>query len=469
MPSRFIATAHDQLAALLAEAARAHEQDPDQAGLLVALSGGPDSVALLDVAASWCRPTGRRLIAAHVNHHLRGEASDRDQAFCEELCRSLAVPLEVGHGDARALARERGRGLEDAARALRLDTLEAIRAAHELTAIATGHHRDDQTETVILRLFRGTGLDGLAGLAPRQGRLIRPLLPCRRGEILDHLAAGGLTWRDDASNHDGSNRRSRVRQELLPLVRDIFGPGADEPPARLADLAAVDLDYLTARTLDAWGQVVRPAPAGMAAPAASATALADLPVAIARRVIRHWLGFHLPVDLALAHVDEVQRWLRHGQSGSGLDLPAGLRLCRTFDILAVSGALPPATAAGAWRVRVEPLSTLPDPIPAPRGDADTGWQLVTGAEALQGNLRLRHPREGDRLAPFGLGGTKKLSDLMREQRIPAAMRPDLLVVEDDAGPLWVVGVAQDERTRLLPTTRQAVTIFVTRRRLERRR
>lgn len=469
MPSGFIATVELQLASLLDAAARAQDPPADQAGVLVALSGGPDSVALLDVAAAWCRQTGRRLVAAHVNHHLRGEASDRDQAFCEELCSRLAVPLEVGHGDARAILRERGRGLEDAARALRLDTLEAIRAAHELTAIATGHHRDDQTETVILRLFRGTGLDGLAGLTPCQGRLIRPLLPCRRAEVLAHLAARGLSWRDDASNHDGSNRRSRVRQELLPLVRDIFGPGADEPPARLADLASVDLDYLTARTLEAWAQVVRPAPAGMTAPAASAAALSDLPTAIARRVIRHWLGFHLPVDLALAHVDEVQRWLRQGQSGSGLDLPAGLRLCRTFDILAIAGAMPPAAPASAWRVTVEPLSSLPDPIPAPGGDADTGWKLVASAEGLRGNLRLRHPRDGDRLAPFGLGGTKKLSDLMREQRIPAAMRPDLLVVDDDAGPLWVVGVAQDERTRLLPTTRQAVTIFVTRRRLERRR
>lgn len=469
MPNRFIATVCEQLALLLGDAARAHGQNPDSAGLLVALSGGPDSVALLDVAAAWCRDSGRPLIAAHVNHHLRGDASGRDQAFCEEMCRRLSVPLEVGHGDARTLAREGGRGLEDAARALRHHHLEAVRAAHGLAAIATGHHRDDQTETVILRLFRGTGLDGLAGLAPRQGSIIRPLLPCRRRHVLAHLTGRGLTWRDDTSNHDGSNRRGRVRQELLPLVRDIFGPGADEPPARLADLVATDLAYLTAEALQVWERAVRPTPAGMTGAAISAIALAGLPTALARRVIRHWLGQHLPVDLALAHVEDVHHWAAHGQSGSGLDLPGGVRLCRTFDVLAVAGTMPPAVAASAWRVLVEPLPCPPDPIPPPSGNPDAGWQLVAAADRLQGNLRLRHPRDGDRLVPFGLDGTKKLSDLMREQRIPVAMRPDLLVVEDDGGPLWVVGLAQDERTRVLPTTRQAVTILVTRRRLERRR
>jgi len=469
MSSQFIATVREQLALLLDDAARACGHDPAAAGVLVALSGGPDSVALLDVAAAWCSESGRPLVAAHVNHHLRGEASDHDQGFCEELCRRLSVPLEVGHVDARTLARERGRGLEDAARTLRHQHLEAVRTAHGLAAIATGHHRDDLTETVILRLFRGAGLDGLAGLAPRQGSIIRPLLPCRRQDVLAHLASGGLTWRDDTTNHDGSNRRGRVRHELLPLVRDIFGPGADEPPARLADLVATDLAYLTAEAQRAWGPMVRPTPDGMTGAAISATALANLPKALARRVIRHWLGQHLPVDLALAHVDDVHHWAAHGQSGSGLDLPGGVRLCRVFDVLAVTGAMPPAMAAGTWRVLVEPLPTPPDPVPPPSGDADAGWRLVTAADRLQGNLRLRHPREGDRLAPFGLDGTKKLSDLMREQRIPVAMRPDLLVVEDDAGPLWVVGLAQDERTRVLPTTRQAVTILVIRRRLERRR
>ncbi len=176
----------------------------------------------------------------------------------------------------------------------------------------------------------------------------------------------------------------------------------------------------------------------------------------------------VPEDLALVHVDEVLRWARHGQSGSSLDLLAGLRVERVFDHIGMAGAPPPLDSVADWRVSVEPLPQRPEPVPAPRCEGRQ-WRLICDADALRGNLRLRHPRQGDRLEPFGLGGSKKLSDLAREQRIPAALRPSLLIVEDDDGPLWVVGVAQAERTRLLPTTRQAVTILVTRRRHERRR
>ncbi|MEZ4386679.1 MAG: tRNA lysidine(34) synthetase TilS [Candidatus Krumholzibacteriia bacterium] len=469
MSGRFIHTVREQLTLLVAEAAVAAGRDPATAGLLVALSGGADSVALLDVAHHWCRDTGRPLVAVHYNHRLRGQASQRDEDFCRQLCRSLGTVQVVGAGDVRGLARARGRGFEDAARVLRLAYLETIRGEHDLAAIATGHHRDDQTETVILRLFRGTGLDGLVGMAPRHGAVIHPLLGCRRAEILAHLAGAGLSWREDATNLDGSNRRSRVRHELLPLVRDIFGPGADEPPARLADLAAADLAYLRAQTADAWDRLLVATPEGHEGPALSAAGLAALPTAIGRRVVRRWLLHHLPQDLALAHVDDVHRWAAHGRSGGGLDLPGGLRVVRIFDALAVSGTLPPTTAVDLWRLRVEALDRAPDPVTPPEGDRDDGWRLICAADALRGNLRLRHPREGDRLEPFGLGGSKKLSDLAREQRIPATLRPHLLVVEDDEGPLWVVGVAQAERTRLLPTTRQAVTIWVTRRRHERRR
>ena len=452
---------------LVAAAAAAHGQPFDGAGLLVALSGGPDSVALLDLARRWADADGRPLLAAHFNHHLRGEFGDADEAFCRTLCADLGVPLRVGGGDVRGVARQRGRGLEEAGRTMRLQFLEAVRGEHDLAAIATGHHRDDQIETVILRMFRGTGPDGLQGIRPRRDRLIRPLLNCDRIQILDHLAAAGLSWREDASNSDGSNRRGRVRHELLPLARDIFGVGAGQAVARHAELAAEDSDLLAQLLQSAWDSVKSTTPEGLCAPAISVTALREQTPAVGQRLVRLWLLQHIPVDLALAHVREVWRWLEHGQSGSHLDLPGGVTLVRQFDTAAADGVMPEVSSVAEWRVSVEPLAEKPDPVPPPVRD-EHGWRLVCSAETLQGNLRLRHPRDGDRMEPFGLGGSKKLSDLAREQRIPSSMRPYLLIVEDDGGPLWVVGVAQAERTRLLPSTRRAVTILVTPRRPERR-
>jgi len=454
-----------RLDTLSAEAARAFGEDAARAGVLVALSGGPDSVALVVLAAEWAAAAGRPLAAAHFNHRLRGAEADRDAAFCAELCARLAVPLETGSGDPRPVARLRGGGLEEAARHLRLAFLEATRAARGLAAIATGHHRDDQAETVIMRVFRGTGLDGLCGLRPRHGRRIRPLLAETRADLLRELAARGVGWRQDPTNLDGSNVRSRVRRELLPLVRDIFGEGAALTPARLADLAAADVAHLDGLADAAWDALGGPPLDGHSGTSLDVAGTIALPEALARRVVRRWLRDALPADLSAAHVADVLDWLRRGPSGTGLDLPGPLRLERVFDRAGWSAAPPPLDDAAAWRVRVEPLAGIPAAPPPPRCE-DGVWRLVSAADRLEGGLRVRHPRPGDRLRPFGLAGHKKLSDLMQERRIPAGLRPGILVVEDAAGPLWVVGVSQDERTRLLPSTRQAVTITLDRRRTE---
>ncbi len=200
----------------------------------------------------------RPLLAAHVNHGLRGAEADRDEAFCRDLCREMGVSLLVSGGDVRGLARQRGRGLEEAGRILRLQYLEAARGEHDLGAIATGHHRDDQLETIVMRLFRGTGPDGLRGIPRRRERFIRPLLRVSRAQLLDYLCERQLVWREDASNLDGSNVRGRIRRELLPLVQDIFGAGAAEPPTRYAEIAGVDHEFLEALAREALASLQSP-------------------------------------------------------------------------------------------------------------------------------------------------------------------------------------------------------------------
>lgn len=462
----FTARACAQLDALLAETARTYGEDPAGAGLLAAVSGGPDSVALLHLAAAWAAARRRPLAAAHFNHRLRGAGSDQDAAFCHQLCAGLGVSLSVGDGDCRPLARRRGRGLEEAARHLRLEFLAHVRRERGLTAVATGHHRDDQAETILLRIGRGTGLDGLRGLRPRRGRLIRPLLGATRGEILDYLQAHGLPWREDPTNLDGSNLRSRVRRELLPLFRDIFGSGATLNPARLADLCELDLAHLDALAEAAWRNLAIPPEAGQTVPRLCVGGVLALPAAIARRVLRRWLQASLPADLARVHVVNTLRWLAASQSGTGLDLPGGLRIVRDFDCLGIERPPPPLHGAEAWSVRLEPLDEVPAAVSAPTQDG-SAWRLIAAADALAGNLYVRGPRPGDRLQPFGLAGSKKLSDLVQAKRIPRAWRPGLLVVADEEGPLWVIGVIQAERTRVLPTTERAVTIIVERRNRDR--
>jgi tRNA(Ile)-lysidine synthase len=443
---------------------------PDRpgAGLVVALSGGPDSVALLLAAHAWAGRAGRPLAAAHLNHGLRPGAAEADTAFCRELCRTLDVPLTVESADVRPEASKRGAGLEEAGRHLRRRFLRRVLAADDrLGCIATGHHRDDQVETILMRLFRGTGPDGMGGMQPVSGPFIHPLLPFGRDEIVAFLAHAGQPWRTDATNLDGDNLRARLRREFVPLVRDLFGPGCEANPLRLAGLLADDAELLDRQAGEAAARLA--GDDGLDVPG-----LLDLHPALARRVLRRWLGVASDGDdadghaegLARVHVDEVLAWLRDGQSGTSVDLPGGRRLRRAFERLQQGGAAAPSTAAADYRINVAPA---PDGAPPPRdrrealGDpADPAtWRLTCPASCLQGNLQVRPPRPGDRIEALGLGGSKKLSDLLREERIPAEARPGVLVIADAAGVLWVVGMARAERTRMLPHSGRMVTISVT--------
>ncbi len=435
-------------------------------GLLVGLSGGPDSVALLLAAKIWSDEVGSPLAAAHFNHGLRPGEADRDALFCRDLCAKLEIDLHEDGEDPRPVARSRGQGLEEAARHLRRRFFRKVLAENPtLHCTATGHHRDDQVETVIMRLFRGTGPGGLRGILPVSGQVIHPLLHVGRREIIAFLEDIGQSWRTDATNLDGDNVRARIRRELLPLVRGIFGPGSENVPARLADLLQQDMELLEHFTEEALAEVRLPDQPDQL----SITRLLALNPPLAARVLRLWLAGGQPSGLERVHVDDVLAWLATGQSGSGLDLADGLRLTRNFDRLdrkASSNVPPPLRKAEDYRILVSrnqagignPQVGIQEGVGDPADE--TTWRLTCPASNLAGNLRVRNWNSGDRFQPFGLEGSKKLSDILRERQVSRENRPGILVVTDDTGILWVVGLARAERTRLLPSTEQTVTISV---------
>nr|MEE4266955.1 tRNA lysidine(34) synthetase TilS [Candidatus Krumholzibacteria bacterium] len=441
--------------------------DEAQPGLLVALSGGPDSVALLLAAHHWAQDTGGFLAAAHLDHKLRGEASTTDAAFCRDLCQRLEIPLHEKAEDPRPVANRRGQGLEEAARHLRLDFLTQVLSQDpRLHCVAKGQHRDDQLETLVTRFFRGAGTAGMAGILPVSGPYIHPLLDFSRAEILAFLEGIHQPWRSDASNLDGQNIRARLRRELLPVAQEVFGEGFAQAPLRLGRLMAQDQEYLD--------QVTRAALAPLALPEGGLAldGLLDLHPAIAQRVLKKWISRPMEPSgsqLAAVHVMNILDGLREGQSGAGWDLPGGWRLTRQFDVLSLDGPHQGPAAerpAADFRLLVQPVDPVQDPEALGLAEGaglrdDLGrWNLSCPSDVLQGNLRIRNPRPGDRFQPFGLDGTRKLSDLFRDHRIPESRRPGVLVVEDEVGILWIVGLARAERTRLLPTGGRIVTICV---------
>ena len=292
--------------------------------LVVGLSGGADSVALTAALASLRRRRGFEVVAAHLDHGLRA-GSGEDAAFCHELCASLGLTLRGGSARVRERARREKGGVEAAARRERYSFLRRVSEDEAASAIAVAHTRDDQAETLLLRLLRGSGSSGLAAMRPRSGALLRPLLAVSRRDVLAYLAERGLAWRDDPSNLDLGYARNRVRHELLPYLEQRFNPRVREALARAADLAADEAAF------------VRSAAERVLAEAATRDGhtlslergvLARAPAAVARAALR--LALEQSGGLAGVRGDHVEALLglaaSRAPSGRLLELPGGRRV-----------------------------------------------------------------------------------------------------------------------------------------------
>jgi tRNA(Ile)-lysidine synthase len=314
--------------------------------LVVAVSGGSDSVALLDALVTLSCPRGFRPVAAHLDHALRAGSAE-DAAFCRAFCQRLGVPIHVEVADVRGRAgRDRG-GLEQAARRERYDFLRRVRTEEGAVAIAVAHTRDDQAETLLLRLLRGAGATGLSAMRLRRGSIVRPLLEVSRQEVLAHLHQRGLAWREDPTNAQLVHRRNRVRHELLPYLATHFNPRVREALARTAGLLADEEAFVRDQ---AERLLARAARDESGAVLVRRSALAQAPPPLARVAIRRALvragGLR---QLGAVHVERVLRLVRSpAPCGRFLSLPGGriVRFTRE-DVRFERGASPPRKAVSS--------------------------------------------------------------------------------------------------------------------------
>ena len=404
------------------EAARESGLVPAGAPLLVLLSGGGDSVCLLDVALR----LGARVSALHVNYGLRAGADD-DERFVRGLCERLGVPLVVE----RVPLSEPGGNLQERAREARYALAER-RAEGDYAA---AHTASDQAETLLYRLAVSPGSRALHGMAPRRGRLVRPLLEVTRAEVRDYLRARGLEWREDPSNADRRFARARVRHDVLSQLRDL-SPAAERTIAETARQLREEGELVEGAADDALEELG-------GGPAISLAELRRLPAALRRLVLRR-LAERAAGDaarpLSRREAEEIASLGGHGTKS--LDLGGGLRAVAEYGTLRLT------------RTRESPP---PDPVTLPiPGQVRFGsWEIeatlsgpgdvAVSASALGGSAMVRAWREGDRMRPVGLEGTKTLQDLFTDRKVPRALRRTLPVVEAGGRIVWVAGVALDER------------------------
>jgi tRNA(Ile)-lysidine synthase len=451
--------------------------------VLVGVSGGPDSTALLLLLARLATKLRLKLTAAYFDHRLRGmKEAQRECAFVAGLAEGLGLPLITGSADVRGHARESRISLEEAAREQRYAFLAEAAGRSGAGVVAVGHTADDQVETVLMHILRGSGLFGLAGMLPRSPwplkiegaadlSLVRPLLEATREETHAYCRQAGREPLQDATNRSLAYRRNRLRHEILPILRR-YNPRLDQALLRLAAAAAVDreaLEYVAADVLAVAGRV----DGGEAR--LSRGRLRSLPEGLRRHVLRAASGRLLGdlQDIGASHLEAMSAALEK-PSGSELDLPRGLHLQVGYDeiVLSLPGQEPPVdvlpdgetpltvpgrTQVGPWlfEARILPAEEAP---PASRREGEAYLDI----DALQGELTVRRRRLGDRFRPLGLGGEKKLQDLFVDAKVPRRRRDAVPLVCDRGGIVWVVGHRIAERARVGASPRRTLHLRIQR-------
>jgi tRNA(Ile)-lysidine synthase len=402
---------------------------PDVAGrpVLVALSGGSDSVALLHLLVATRERTGCGVHAAHVHHHLRGAEADGDAAFCQTLCGSLAVPLAVLHLDP---APPRGASPEAWWRSERYRLLEAARERAGCAATATAHTLDDQAETVLLKLLRGAGVRGVAGIRPRRGAVIRPLLGARREELRAWLRERGASWREDTSNLAADRPRAHVRHLLLPALAAAY-PRVAEHLGAFAAMLAED-DVFLSRAMAA--AAARPA---VGRPV-ERTPVAALPPALRRRwVLALADGLPLAEPPSRAQLTAAEQVILGG-SPAAIDLGRRWVLRRRGGMVHLSPPpLPPFAPVAAT---LPSTTVLPGGFVARIGESGGGaatFAAVVSRRAAAGRLAWRPAAPGERWP--GPGG-RRLATLLAAAGVPAEWRRAWPLLEAGGTILWVPAV-----------------------------
>ncbi len=407
---------------------------PEDAPVIACVSGGVDSMCLLELLHRLSRRTGAPLYAAHYNHRLRGEASDGDEAFVRAWCAEHEVPLYVSSGDVAGEARRRGRGIEETAREMRYRFFFNLSESLHGARIATAHNADDNLETVLMRLVRGTGLKGLCGIPPVSGNLVRPLLGIPRREIDAWCRENGVPHREDATNALDDQPRNRLRHAVVPVLREL------NPALDLSNMTALlrqDEEYLTSLAEDFIREHARPG-------GVDADALAALPYPVASRAVRILFG----EKLSAVHVDAALR-LAAAPDPSGETRLPDKTLRREYNVLT---ALPPGPKTFApvdlpldRPVIIENIRLKITAVPQEKAEIYNSLTKFTiKRDTIKNGIMARPRRTGDVLRLPG--GTKSVKRLMIDRKLPAASRDALPVIVSGERVLAVCGLGQSTDT-----------------------
>lgn len=440
--------------------------------LLVAVSGGPDSICLLHALNGLKKELGLRLQVVHLDHQLRGEASAADAQYVLDLCHELKIPVVIEQRDVKAYQKEHKLSLEEAARDVRYSFFAELAESIGAERVAIGHTLDDHVETILLNLLRGTGTRGLRGLQPvrrshsTKGRLtiIRPLLQVSRQETAAYCRRHRLHPREDITNRSLTLARNRIRLELLPLLKT-YNPDITEALLRTASIAGDDIAFLEKTAARYSKKIVGKQDNVISL---NKQPMLKLPVSLQRLVLRQSIENILGTlkDIEARHIEEMLEFLEK-PAGKKISLPYGLYFVSEYDRFLLGQGqdsfspfsplkevvkldLPGSVEMEGWKIDAS--------IVPPQKISNDKFTAYLDADLIKGELTVRSRRPGDRFQPLGMAEEKKVGRFMIDTRIPQLWRDRVPVVCSGKQVVWVVGYRIDGRFKITEKTISAVRI-----------
>lgn len=433
--------------------------------ILAAVSGGPDSVAMLHALHTHSSELGISLHVAHINHEIRGEQSNLDEEFVRKLAQMLRLPITIGHANVPAMCAELHVGVEEAARIARHAFLRKTAESICANKIAIAHTADDRAETILLNILRGCGIDGLGAMQPIDGLIARPLIETYRCDIDAYISKHALPYRIDETNLDTTFARNRVRHELIPSLEREFNPAIKSALNRLGEIAASQSNLMRSLSESALHEIAR-------LDGLDGSLFANLPEAIQFQIVRREIE-KLKGDLSDVTFEQIRSIVASVTQGNEFTftLPTG-RIYASYK----GGILrffcqnePDQASSFEQALKIPGKAYIPEIgltlncaiIDNPTMQKLSIDEAMIDTSSVVGTLRVRNMKPGDHIVPLGMTGKKKLQDVFVDKKIPRQKRAKVAVVADDEKILWVVGIVSSETGKITKATKKAICLTST--------
>ncbi|NQT95591.1 MAG: tRNA lysidine(34) synthetase TilS [Candidatus Omnitrophica bacterium] len=440
--------------------------------VLLCVSGGPDSVAMLYAFYSISKYMRLRLFIAHLNHHLRPKESDKDEKYVMLLAKRLKIPVIVEHEDVGKFARAKKLSIEDAARRLRYNFFTKVARSLKIGVITTAHTRDDQAETVLMRLLRGTGLRGLRGILPKSNLkgfgLIRPLINISRKEVENYLRQKRIRPRLDSSNFETKFYRNKLRLELIPFLEKNYNPRIKELLSKLSDLLSKDYEYIDLRQGNLFRRLAKIKKEGISFDLRSFKK-EDISTerALARNAIERLKGNLERIDYR--HWDEIEDLIFNRRTGSIVDLPGNISVQKTKSTLKfyTANEHPPGKKSispiflnipGKTRFGTKVIKASMVKRPKSTDGSRKAIEYFDMNNILS-PLTLRSRQPGDKMLPLGMKGYKKISDILVDEKVSLRKRDNIpILLSADGEIIWLSGIRISEKGKLNTNTKNVLRL-----------